>query len=139
MGQLAYHDFEGVTVREEEGARLVEHLGDKRILMLRNHGPVVMGKTLPDAFIKYWALQRACEHQMATLQMGKPITVSPEVIAVHQRDLYMASPPGGAGRGARAGRCPRGWRPRWGACRRRWLRCTPLASGEQPAWCGARF
>ena len=66
--------------------------------MLRNHGPVVMGKTLPDAFIKYWALQRACEHQMATLQMGKPITVSPEVIAVHQRDLYMASPPGGAGR-----------------------------------------
>ena len=44
------------------------------------------------------ALQRACEHQMATLQMGKPITVSPEVIAVHQRDLYMASPPGGSGR-----------------------------------------
>jgi ribulose-5-phosphate 4-epimerase/fuculose-1-phosphate aldolase len=98
MGQLAYHDFEGVTVRAEEGVRLVEHLGDKRILMLRNHGPVVMGKTLPDAFIKYWALQRACEHQMATLQMGKPITVSPEVIAVHQRDLYMASPPGGSGR-----------------------------------------
>jgi ribulose-5-phosphate 4-epimerase/fuculose-1-phosphate aldolase len=98
MGQLAYHDFEGVTVREEEGVRLVENLGDKRILMLRNHGPVVMGKTLPDAFIKYWALQRACEHQMATLQMGKPITVSPEVVAVHQRDLYMASPPGGSGR-----------------------------------------
>jgi ribulose-5-phosphate 4-epimerase/fuculose-1-phosphate aldolase len=98
MGQLAYHDFEGVTVREEEGVRLVEHLGDKRILMLRNHGPVVMGKTLTDAFIKYWALQRACEHQMATLQMGNPIMVSPEVIAVHQRDLYMASPPGGSGR-----------------------------------------
>jgi hypothetical protein len=35
---------------------------------------------------------------MATLQMGTPITVSPEVIAVHQRDLYMASPPGGSGR-----------------------------------------
>ena len=34
MGQLAYHDFEGVTVREEEGARLVEHLGDKRILII---------------------------------------------------------------------------------------------------------
>jgi ribulose-5-phosphate 4-epimerase/fuculose-1-phosphate aldolase len=98
MGQLAYHDFEGVTVREEEGARLVEHLGDKRILMLRNHGPVVMGKTLPDAFIKYWALQRACEHQMATMQMGKPIVVPQDVIAVHQRDLYMASPPGGSGR-----------------------------------------
>ena len=96
--QLAYHDFEGVTVREEEGTRLVENLGEKRILMLKNHGPVVMGKTLPDAFIKYWALQRACEQQIATMQMGKPITVPPEVIAVHQRDLYMASPPGGSGR-----------------------------------------
>jgi ribulose-5-phosphate 4-epimerase/fuculose-1-phosphate aldolase len=98
MGQLAYHDFEGVTVREEEGTRLVQNLGDKRILMLKNHGPVVMGKTLPDAFIKYWALQRACEQQIATMQMGQPITVPPEVIAVHQRDLYMASPPGGSGR-----------------------------------------
>src|SRR3546814_2085351 len=35
-GQLAYHDFEGVTVREEEGERLVQNLGDKRILMLKN-------------------------------------------------------------------------------------------------------
>jgi ribulose-5-phosphate 4-epimerase/fuculose-1-phosphate aldolase len=98
MGQLAYHDFEGVTVREEEGVRLVENLGNKRILMLKNHGPVVMGKSLPDAFIKYWALQRACEHQLATLSMGKAIPVSQDVIAVHQRDLYMASPPGGSGR-----------------------------------------
>lgn len=98
IGQLAYHDFEGVTVREEEGARLVEHLGNKRILMLKNHGPVVMGKSLPDAFLKYWALQRACEIQVATMSMGKSITVPDDVIAVHQRDLYMASPPGGSGR-----------------------------------------
>ena len=97
-GQLAYHDFEGVTVREEEGERLVENLGDKRILMLKNHGPVVMGKTLTEAFIKYWALQRACEIQLATMSMGKPITVPQEVIAVHQRDLFMASIPGQAGK-----------------------------------------
>jgi hypothetical protein len=57
-----------------------------------------MGKSLPDAFLKYWALQRACEHQMATMSMGQPITVNADVIAVHQRDLYMASPPGGPGR-----------------------------------------
>lgn len=98
IGQLAYHDFEGVTVREEEGERLLRNLGDKRILMLKNHGPVVMGKNLHDVFIKYWALQRACEHQMATLSMGQAIPVSEDVIAVHQRDLYMAQPPGGAGK-----------------------------------------
>ncbi len=96
-GQIAYHDFEGVTVRDEEGARLVANLGDKRMLLLRNHGIVAMGRTLPEAFIKHWSLQRACEVQLATLSMGKPLTVSPEVIAVHQRDLHMAQVPGGAG------------------------------------------
>ena len=98
IGQIAYHDFEGVTVRDEEGPALLASLGDKRIMMLRNHGPVVMGRTLPEAFIKYWALQRACEHQVATLSMGQPLYVSPEVIAVHQRDIGQTAIPGGAGR-----------------------------------------
>jgi ribulose-5-phosphate 4-epimerase/fuculose-1-phosphate aldolase len=98
VGQIAYHDFEGVTVRDEEGPALLESLGNKRIMMLRNHGPVVMGKTLPDAFIKYWALQRACEHQVATLSMGAPLHVSSEVIAVHQRDIGQTAIPGGSGR-----------------------------------------
>jgi ribulose-5-phosphate 4-epimerase/fuculose-1-phosphate aldolase len=98
MGQLGYHDFEGVTVRDEEGPNLLKSLGDKRILMLRNHGPVVMGKTLPDAFIKHWVLQRACEIQMATLSMGRPITVGEDVIGVHQRDIGQTQIPGGAGR-----------------------------------------
>ena len=90
IGQIAYHDFEGVTVRSEEGGRLIESLGEKRVMLLKNHGILVMGKTLPEAFIKHWALQRACEIQVATASMGKPLDVAPEVIAVHQRDLYMA-------------------------------------------------
>jgi ribulose-5-phosphate 4-epimerase/fuculose-1-phosphate aldolase len=98
IGQIAYHDFEGVTVRSEEGARLIEHLGDKRAMLLKNHGILVMGRTLPEAFIKHWSLQRACEIQMATLAMGKPLTISPEVVAVHQRDLSKVQIPGGAGR-----------------------------------------
>lgn len=96
-GQIAYHDFEGVTVRDEEGARLVANLGDKRMLLLRNHGIVAMGRTLPEAFIKHWSLQRACAIQLAALSMGKPLTVPPEVVAVHQRDLHMAQVPGGPG------------------------------------------
>jgi ribulose-5-phosphate 4-epimerase/fuculose-1-phosphate aldolase len=98
MGQLAYHDFEGVTVRDEEGPALLRSLGDKRIMMLRNHGPVVMGRTLPEAFIKYWVLQRACEHQVATLSMGKPVPIAADVIAVHQRDIGQTAIPGGAGK-----------------------------------------
>ena len=87
MGRLAYHDFEGVTVRDEEGERLLKNLGNKRILMLRNHGPVVVGPTLPVAYVMYWSLQRACEIQLATMSMGKPIRVSDGVVEVHQRDL----------------------------------------------------
>lgn len=89
IGRLSYHTFEGVTVREEEGERLLENLGSNRILMLRNHGPVVIGPTLPIALIQYWALQRACELQIATMSAGKAITVPQEVIEVHQRDLFM--------------------------------------------------
>ncbi|MFN7158247.1 MAG: class II aldolase/adducin family protein, partial [Erythrobacter cryptus] len=97
IGQIGYHDFEGVTVRPEEGERLVKNLGPHSILMLRNHGPVVMDRTIPGMFVKMWALQRACEIQVATLAMGEPTLVSPEVIAVHQRDLAVMSGQGGAG------------------------------------------
>jgi ribulose-5-phosphate 4-epimerase/fuculose-1-phosphate aldolase len=94
MGHIGYHDFEGITVREEEGVRLVENLGNHRVLLLKNHGPVVMGKTLPQAFLMYWVLQRACEHQMETMKMGKAISVPDDVIAVHQRDQYLQQTPG---------------------------------------------
>ena len=95
--QIGYHDFEGVTVREEEGERLVENLGDHTILMLRNHGPVVMDKTIQGMFVKMWALQRACEIQVATVGMGKPKVVPQEVIDVHQRDLSVMQGQGGPG------------------------------------------
>ncbi len=115
-GQLAYHDFEGVTVRPEEGERLLANLGDKRVLMLRNHGPVVLGETIAEMFFTHWALQRACEIQVATQALGKPIVVGEDVIVVHQRDLHMAVPPGGRGHAdfeawkRRVDRIDRSWR-----------------------------
>ncbi len=96
-GKLAYHDFEGITVRADEAGRLLENLDGKSILMLRNHGPVILGKTIPEIFFKHWALQRACEIQLATLSMGKPIMVPDDVVAVHQRDLDQVALPGGVG------------------------------------------
>ncbi|MBD3730244.1 MAG: class II aldolase/adducin family protein [Sphingomonadales bacterium] len=96
-GQIGYHDFEGITVRAEEGERLLQHLGNHRILMLRNHGPVVMGRTLYEMFLMYYMLQRACEIQVKTSSIGTPITVPPEVIAVHQRDQSAVALPGGPG------------------------------------------
>lgn len=97
IGRIGYHDFEGVTVRPEEGDRLLRNLGNHRVLMLKNHGPVVMGATLGEMFLTHWGLQRACEVQLATLSMGKAIAVAEDVIAVHQRDLSQAMVPGGPG------------------------------------------
>jgi ribulose-5-phosphate 4-epimerase/fuculose-1-phosphate aldolase len=96
-GRIGYHDFEGVTVRDEEGERLLNNLGEKRILFLKNHGPVILGRTIPEIFITHWSFQRACEIQLATMAAGKPITVQQEVIDVHQRDLGQVSLPGGPG------------------------------------------
>jgi ribulose-5-phosphate 4-epimerase/fuculose-1-phosphate aldolase len=116
-GQLAYHDFEGITVRAEEGERLLANLGDKRILMLRNHGPVVLAPTLHLMFLMQWSLQRACEIQMATLAMGQPVIRVPEdVVAVHQRDLSQVNAGGAPGEAdfaawtRRIDRIDRSWR-----------------------------
>lgn len=98
IGQIAYHPFEGVTVRGEEGERLLRNLGEKRVMFLENHGILVMGRTLPEAFIKHWSLQRACEIQLATLSMGQAMRIPDEVVAVHQRDLSKVQIPGGPGK-----------------------------------------
>lgn len=97
QGRIGYHDFEGVTVRPEEGERLVENLGKHSILMLRNHGPVVMDRTIPGMFVKMWSLQRACEIQVATLSQGEANVITQDVVEVHQRDLSVMASQSDAG------------------------------------------
>lgn len=69
-GRVAYHDFEGVTVRPDEQARLLASIGDRRLLILRNHGLLTWGETLEEAFMWLWLLQRACDVQVATAALG---------------------------------------------------------------------
>ena len=69
--QVAYHDFEGLTVNEDEQSRMVASLGIKPQLILRNHGLLSIGKTIPEAFINTWVLNRACEIQVATDSSGR--------------------------------------------------------------------
>lgn len=71
-GKVAYHEFEGVTTDEAEQPRLVASLGDKHVLVLRNHGLLVVGTHVPDALLTYWTLQRACEVQLAAAAMAGP-------------------------------------------------------------------
>jgi len=71
-GEVAYHDFEGVTTRTEEQSGLVASLGQKRVLILRNHGLLVCEENLPAAFWLLWTLQRACEIQLAAAAIPGP-------------------------------------------------------------------
>ncbi len=65
-GDLACHDYEGVTTKLDEQPRLVASLGSKNHLILRNHGLLVVGPDLPTTFNRMWVLQRACEIQLAS-------------------------------------------------------------------------
>ncbi|TQE17651.1 class II aldolase/adducin family protein [Streptomyces ipomoeae] len=70
---VAYHDFEGITVDPEEKPRLVADLGDRNLMILRNHGLLACGPTVPAAFAALWTLQRACEIQLAAQSSGQPL------------------------------------------------------------------
>lgn len=78
--QVAYHDFEGLTVSPDEKERMLASLGKKNSLILRNHGLLTCGRTIPAMFQTMWTLQRACEIQMATDSTGKPnIPISKDI------------------------------------------------------------
>jgi ribulose-5-phosphate 4-epimerase/fuculose-1-phosphate aldolase len=95
---VAYHDFEGITVHDEEKARILKSMGDKRLLILRNHGLLAHGVSLAHAFALLWTLNRACEVQVLTDSMrGSPIPIDPAVTARATRDALQFSPEHGAG------------------------------------------
>ncbi|MFM2111456.1 MAG: Decarboxylase NovR [Pseudomonadota bacterium] len=95
---VAYHDFEGITIHADEAPRLLASIGNKPAIILRNHGLLSWGQTLPRAFAVLWTLQRACEIQMATLSMGSAIPVSEAVARKCTRDSFQFNPNQGAGR-----------------------------------------
>ena len=66
VGRVAYHEFEGVTVESGEKERLVRDIGDKPAVILRNHGLLAWGPSVPEAFLMLWTLQRACDVQIST-------------------------------------------------------------------------
>ena len=90
--RVAYHDFEGITLMDDEKPRLVANLGDKNMLILRNHGLLACGRSIAEAFQSIWAMQRACEVQVAGDSTGKPmIPVGDDVLARTEQLMTMQS------------------------------------------------
>lgn len=96
-GKVAYHEFEGITLHDDERERILASAAGQPVLLLRNHGPVVMGRTLAHAFALMWLVQRACEVQLATQSMGRARRIPDAVRAACVRDALQFDERFGAG------------------------------------------
>ena len=70
-GGVAYHDYEGLALDLDEQQRLVDHLGDKKWMVLRNHGLLTVGSTIAEAFFHMYNFEKACRVQMKALAGGR--------------------------------------------------------------------
>ncbi|MGI9199511.1 MAG: class II aldolase/adducin family protein [Woeseiaceae bacterium] len=88
---VAYHDYEGMSTDTDERQRLATSLGDKKAMILRNHGTLTCGATVGEAFILMYYLERSCRTQMQVLASGREYTVPPTDVceaAAGQYDIF---------------------------------------------------
>lgn len=82
LASLAYHDYEGVALREDEKVRLVRDLGGQHFFMLRNHGLLTVAASIPDAFLFMYLFEAACTIQVrAQSGGGELLPINPAIIA----------------------------------------------------------
>ncbi|WP_313706892.1 class II aldolase/adducin family protein [Massilia sp.] len=81
LASLAYHDYEGVALHDAEKPRLQQDLGPANFLMLRNHGLLTVGASIPDAFLAMYIFESACQIQLAAQSGGGELRmIAPEIL-----------------------------------------------------------
>lgn len=81
LSSLAYHDYEGVALEEDEKPRLIRDLGNKRFLMLRNHGLLTVGRSVAEAFVAMYFFETACMIQVRALSGGSRMRrIQPSIV-----------------------------------------------------------
>jgi ribulose-5-phosphate 4-epimerase/fuculose-1-phosphate aldolase len=73
VSSIGYHDYEGIVLRDDERKRFLADLGDRRVMLLRNHGTLVVGRTAEEAFLLTYALERACKIQILAQSSGQDL------------------------------------------------------------------
>lgn len=82
LASLAYHDYEGVAFRPDEKPRLQADLGHANFMVLRNHGLLVVGKIIADAFLSMYTFEATCQIQLAAQSGGGALThVNPRIVS----------------------------------------------------------
>jgi ribulose-5-phosphate 4-epimerase/fuculose-1-phosphate aldolase len=80
LASLAYHDYEGLALDGQEKPRLVSDFGAKKFMILRNHGLLTVGRSVAEAFLGMFFLERACEIQILAQAGGGELSPIPEQI-----------------------------------------------------------
>jgi ribulose-5-phosphate 4-epimerase/fuculose-1-phosphate aldolase len=80
LSSLGYHDYEGIALNEDEKPRLVRDLGEKKAVMLRNHGLLTVGRNAAEAFLYMYALESACRIQVLAQSGGAELNMVPDPI-----------------------------------------------------------
>jgi ribulose-5-phosphate 4-epimerase/fuculose-1-phosphate aldolase len=113
IGRVALHDYEGVAADDNlsERERLVQDLGDKPAMILRNHGLLTVGHTVAEAFYWMWYLEQSCRIQLAAQSSGVPLAVASAETVERTRAQFSTGP-------------TKGWLP-WQALRRKLDREQP--------------
>jgi ribulose-5-phosphate 4-epimerase/fuculose-1-phosphate aldolase len=79
LSSLAYHDYEGLAVHDDERDRLKADLGDNKYMILRNHGLLTVGCSVPDAFLAMYFLETSCQIQISA-QAGGTLSPVPQQV-----------------------------------------------------------
>lgn len=90
-GNCAYFGYEGLVTESDEGERMAEVLGDKRVLFLANHGVLVVGDTIEKTMLWLYQLERACMNELLVLQTGRKLRPIPIAAAKHNAELSIES------------------------------------------------
>ncbi|MBY0339720.1 MAG: class II aldolase/adducin family protein [Rhodocyclaceae bacterium] len=94
--QIGYHDYEGLSLTEPEAQRMLHSLADNPALLLRNHGSLVCGRTVAEAYVLMDTLEKACEIQLKAQVGGTELVTPPaEVLQRTARQLVSDDVPEG--------------------------------------------
>ena len=89
--RLAYHNYEGVSLRLDERERLLSSLGQANAMILRNHGLLVVGRTVPETFLRLYRLEMACQVQLDAAAAGELNRIADHVALQSRNDIDIFS------------------------------------------------
>jgi ribulose-5-phosphate 4-epimerase/fuculose-1-phosphate aldolase len=96
LPRLAYHDYEGIALNLDERERLVADIGDKSLMLLRNHGTLAVGDTAANCWVGMYYLERACKQQVMALSGGREVVLMAPQASQNEVKAQVARGIGGA-------------------------------------------